>query len=109
MEAGNACEESCNDDRQSCLEPCLSPVFDNECLDACTASHLQCMRTCPCVTVGDCAFGCPCPGFSCDPVCDDDDDIDRAQENELNHSIVNNHGTAWCWNARSENFLSLKL
>ena len=83
LEAGEDCEESCNNLRQICLEPCLEP-FDNNCLDACTATHLQCMRTCPCVTVGDCPFGCPCPSFSCDPACELEVDIEPAQESKLN-------------------------
>ena len=58
-------------------------VFDNDCLDACTSTHLQCMRTCPCLIVGDCPLGCPCPSFSCIPACEVEVDIDPAQENKL--------------------------
>ena len=85
LEAGIDCEENCNNQRQVCLGPCLDlsgaiPEFDTDCLDACTSTHLQCMRTCPCVTVGDCPFGCPCPSFSCDPTCEVEVDIEPAQE-----------------------------
>ena len=85
LQVGADCEASCNNERQTCLEPCFDPVFDNDCLDVCTAAHLQCMRTCPCVTVGDCAYGCPCPNYSCSPTCENEVDFDPAQENELNY------------------------